>query len=198
MPEHVHHAEPVRVADHDLHDLVATVTRLVTDSQKHDEKIARLEEPADLTEVPGPAASPPTFLSAAPGDATRRLPADASPSFFILALDGTAYAEELAALTNWVHHLLLPVYGREVTTGRPWCGQWSEHSEAVARLHGLWLAWQQLTDAEAGATGPSTWHRDHLDPAWLQLRSPEGPFGACTTSSARPAHRLLNTPETVV
>ncbi|MFE2152561.1 DUF4913 domain-containing protein [Streptomyces lavendulae] len=195
MPEHAH-AGPVRVSDHDLDDLVATVTRLVTDSRKHDEKIARLEEPAELIEDSDLASTVRPVLSGS-GDAPHP-PSDASSSFFILALDGTAYADELAALTDWVHHLLLPVYGREITTSRPWCGQWSEHPEAVARLHGLWLAWQQLTDAEAGPAGPSTWHRDHLDPAWQQLRSPDGPFGACTTSPTRPAHRLLSAPEAVV
>ncbi|GAA0285956.1 DUF4913 domain-containing protein [Streptomyces polychromogenes] len=191
MPQDVH-ADPVRVADHDLEDLVATVTRLVTDSRKHGQRIACLEEPEALL-----AESKASTLTPSPWAASS-LSAGATPSFFILALDGAAYANELAALSEWVHHLLLPVYGREISTGRPWCGQWTEHPEAVARLHGLWLAWQQLTDAEAGPSGPSTWHRDHLDPVWLQLRSPDGPFGACTTSAGRPAHRLLPAPETAV
>ncbi|CAM2743816.1 MULTISPECIES: DUF4913 domain-containing protein [Streptomyces] len=47
-----------------------------------------------------------------------------------------------------------PVYGREVTSSSPWCQQWAHHPEAVARLHALWLAWQQYTDAEAGLAGP--------------------------------------------
>ncbi|MYW03362.1 DUF4913 domain-containing protein [Streptomyces sp. SID3343] len=94
----------------------------------------------------------------------------------------------------WVEDLLLPVYGREISTNRPWCARWQEHPEAVVRLHGLWLAFQQLTDAEAGLTGPATWHRDHLDPTLAQLRDPGGPFGACTTNAARPNHRLLTGP----
>ncbi|MCM1967977.1 DUF4913 domain-containing protein [Streptomyces sp. G1] len=189
MSEPTDHA-PFRVADHDLSDLVATVTRLVTESRKQGEKIARLEEPVDDGSESDRPGSPP------PMDA-ELLPDEGPSSIFILALDGTTYVEELDALTNWVHNLLLPVYGREITTGRPWCRQWAEHPEAVARLHGLWLAWQQLTDVEAGLVGPATWHRDHLDPTWQQLRSPDGPFGACTTSPARPAHRLLATPEPV-
>ncbi|KJK55014.1 DUF4913 domain-containing protein, partial [Saccharothrix sp. ST-888] len=115
-------------------------------------------------------------------------------SVFILALTGEAYEAELAALRFWVDHLLLPVYGREISTARPWCFEWDKHLEAVARLHGLWLAWQQMTDAEAGLSGPSTWHRDHLAPALLELRAPDGPFAACTTSPSRPNHRLLATP----
>ena len=195
MSEPAHESEPVRVPDHDLDDLVATVTRLVAESRKQGETLARLTddqpsqedgEPADPVHPDSPASA----SAPAEGDAT-----DGPASVFILALGAEAYAEELAALTNWVHNLLLPVYGREITTGRPWCQQWQEHPEAVARLHALWLAWQQLTDVQAGLTGPSTWHRDHLDPALLQLRTPDGPFGACTTSAARPHHRLLASPE---
>ncbi|UKY49861.1 DUF4913 domain-containing protein [Streptomyces inhibens] len=188
----------VRIPDHDLDDLVSTVARLVAESRKQSETLARLtddpplteaDEPVDRTVEPG--AVPVSGRSADTQDSQL----DGPSSVFILALDGKAYAEELAALTSWVHHLLLPVYGREITTGRPWCQQWQEHPEAVARLHALWLAWQQLTDVETGLTGPSTWHRDHLDPALLQLRTPDGPFAACTTSPARPNHRLLASPE---
>ncbi|WP_139275613.1 DUF4913 domain-containing protein, partial [Mangrovactinospora gilvigrisea] len=89
--------------------------------------------------------------------------------------------------------LLLPVYGREITTARPWCPEWHQHPEAVARLHALWLAWQQYTAPSAGLAGPSMFHRDHLDPALLQLRSADGPFAACTTNVNRPTHRLLAT-----
>ncbi|MEV1026652.1 DUF4913 domain-containing protein [Streptomyces sp. NPDC050264] len=190
--------EPIRVPDHDLDDLVSTVTRLVTESRKQGEALARLTDEAPLAEAggsddsenPGVAGPGDASASAGPGDSQ-----EGPTSIFILALDGTSYTEELAALTNWVHHLLVPVYGREVSTSHPWCRKWYEHPEAVARLHALWLAWQQLTDVEAGLTGPSTWHRDHLDPTLLQLRAPDGPFGACTTSSARPNHRLLAAPD---
>jgi hypothetical protein len=113
---------------------------------------------------------------------------------FILALGGKEYAVELAALSDWVNYLFLPVYGREISTSRPWCAHWHEHPEAVARLHALWLAWQQFTDTEAGLSGPSTWHRDHLDQTLAHLRAPDGPFAACTTSATRPNHRVLATP----
>ncbi|MCE7080158.1 DUF4913 domain-containing protein [Streptomyces sp. ST2-7A] len=173
--------EPIRVPDHDLDDLAATVAKLVTDGQRVDETLTRLVDEAESRPDPS--------VSGATG--SREEPS----SIFILALDGRAYTEELAALATWVHHLFLPVYGREITAGRPWCARWAEHPEAVARLHALWLAWQQLTDAEAGLTGPAVWHRDHLDPTLQHLRSPDGPFGACTTSPARPHHRLLPFPE---
>ncbi|MEV3871598.1 DUF4913 domain-containing protein [Streptomyces sp. NPDC049906] len=179
--------EPVRVADHDLDDLVSTVNRLMTESQRHGENITRLtERPDDEDDDPGPA-GPADGENAPEG-------AEGPSSIFILAMAGQAFEDELTALGAWVERLLLPVYGREITTGRPWCFEWREHPEAIARLHALWLAWQQLTDTEAGPVGPATWHRDHLDPAWLQLRAPDGPFGACTTSAARPSHRLLSAP----
>ncbi|MFF4362951.1 DUF4913 domain-containing protein [Streptomyces sp. NPDC001351] len=199
MSEPAHESEPVRIPDHDLDDLVATVARLVAESRRQGETLARLtdDQPAPQDGEPADPERPenPASASGPTGGNTNGTKEDAPASVFILALGAQAYAVELAALTNWVHNLLLPVYGREITTGRPWCQQWQEHPEAVARLHALWLAWQQLTDVQAGLTGPSTWHRDHLDPALLQLRTPDGPFGACTTSAARPHHRLLASPE---
>ena len=116
-------------------------------------------------------------------------------SMFILALDDEAYAREIAAMVPWVDEIFLKIYGREVSSSRPWCVRWPEHAEVVARLHALWLAWQALTHVEAGHAGPSTWQRDHLDPALLQLRDPAGPLGACTTHPDRPTHRLLPAPE---
>lgn len=199
MSEPAHESEPVRIPDHDLDDLVAAVTRLVAESRKQGETLARLTDdqpsPEDGEGADPVLAESPASASAPTGGGANASKEGGSASVFILALGAKAYAEELAALTNWVHNLLLPVYGREITTGRPWCRQWQEHPEAVARLHALWLAWQQLTDVQAGLTGPSTWHRDHLDPALLQLRTPDGPFGACTTSATRPHHRLLAAPE---
>ncbi|MEW1551627.1 DUF4913 domain-containing protein [Streptomyces tsukubensis] len=180
---------PVRVADHDLNDLVSTMNRLVTETQRQSETIARL---TGEDEENAPGEPEPTGTDGGPAEP------EGPSSIFILALAGTAYEEELKALGTWVERLLLPAYGREITTGRPWCFEWREHPEAIARLHGLWLAWQQFTDTEAGLAGPATWHRDHLDPTWLQLRAPDGPFGACTTSAARPSHRLLPAPGTGV
>ncbi|WP_306820046.1 DUF4913 domain-containing protein [Streptomyces sp. DSM 40750] len=116
-------------------------------------------------------------------------PLPAAPPF-ILYLDGAEYADEMNALAVWVGDLLLPVYGREVTSQQPWCPRWWEHLEAVARLHALWLAWQELTDPTAGASGPAVWHRDHLGPVLAELRSPSGPFAGCKAG----AHRAKQPP----
>ncbi len=179
--------ESASVSGPDLDDLAATVARLVADTRAHGRLLDRLaDESGDASEA---AAAP---ADTAPGPAHG---GKEPRSVFILALDEEAYEAELKALRFWVDNLLLPTYGREVTTNRPWCRQWYEHPEAVARLHALWLAWQQLTDVEAGLSGPNTWHRDHLDPTLMQLRAPDGPFAACTTNPGRPNHRLLATPQ---
>jgi hypothetical protein len=185
-------AEPIRVPDDDLDDLASTLTKIVAEVRQHGVLLDRLTaEPTEAIEAPD---EQPTAIAAEAAQVAggQQVPA----SVFIVALGGEAYDVELAALRNWVNHLLLPVYGREISSTRPWCDQWHEHPEAVARLHALWLAWQQLTDAEAGLCGPSTWHRDHLDHALIQLRAPDGPFAACTTSPTRPTHRVLATPAT--
>ncbi|MGW3179540.1 DUF4913 domain-containing protein [Kitasatospora sp. NPDC001119] len=177
--------EPIRIPDEDLDDLVSALNRTMAEVRQHGVILDRLGSEADEETASG-AAEPDTAPEGEPAGA---------PSLFILAMGGAQYAAELAELSFWVTHILLPVYGREIGSTRPWCAQWHEHPEAVARLHALWLAWQQLTAAEAGQSGPSTWHRDHLDHALLQLRAPDGPFAACTTSPSRLAHRVLTTPD---
>ena len=174
--------EPFRVPDGDLDDLASTLAKTMAEVRQHGVVLDRL-------------GAEPTPAPAAPGaEAADSEQLDGPASVFILALGGEAYTVELAALSDWVDYLFLPVYGREISTSRPWCAQWHEHPEAVARLHALWLAWQQLTDAEAGLSGPSVWHRDHLDQTLVHLRAPDGPFAACTTSPTRPNHRVLTTP----
>ncbi|AEW95140.1 MULTISPECIES: DUF4913 domain-containing protein [Streptomycetaceae] len=179
--------EPFRVPDGDLDDLASALAKTMAEVRQHGVILDRLgSEPASAAPQPND-----DVPSAEAADSAQE---DGPTSVFILALGGEAYAVELAALSDWVNYLFLPVYGREISTTRPWCSQWHEHPEAVARLHALWLAWQQLTDAEAGLSGPSTWHRDHLDQALAHLRAPDGPFAACTTSPTRPNHRVLATP----
>lgn len=181
--------EPFRVPDDNLDDLASTLAATMAEVRQHGVILDRLGSEPDTPPDAAPADSADPNAEAA--EAT---PDSGPASVFILALGGEAYATELAALADWVHYLFLPVYGREISTTRPWCEQWYEHPEAVARLHALWLAWQQHTDVEAGLSGPSTWHRDHLDQTLVHLRAPDGPFAACTTSPARPTHRVLATP----
>ncbi|MET7571249.1 DUF4913 domain-containing protein [Streptomyces sp. NPDC005492] len=181
--------EPFRVPDEDLDDLASTLAKTMAEVRQHGVILDRLgSEPAPLPAAPRPEDGTPG------AEAVDSAQVDGPASVFILALGGEAYTVELAALSDWVNYLFLPVYGREISTTRPWCAQWHEHPEAIARLHALWLAWQQLTDAEAGLSGPSTWHRDHLDQTLVHLRAPDGPFAACTTSPTRPNHRVLTTP----
>ncbi|MEU2098667.1 DUF4913 domain-containing protein [Streptomyces globisporus] len=110
---------------------------------------------------------------------------------FILLLDSPQYDDELRALIEWVEGVLVPGYLAEPSADARWCHLWVEHNVAIARLHAVWLAWQELTDpATCGYTGPSVWHRDHLDPALRELRSSSGPFAGCTKGDHQIAHRL--------
>jgi hypothetical protein len=162
------------VASEDLGDLASALTATMAEVRQHGVVLDRLRSAQEGGEP------------AQGGSATH--------SVFILTMAGEVFEAELAALRDWVHGVLLPTYGREISAARPWCERWHEHPEAVARLHALWLAWKELTSAKAGLTGPSIWQRDHLDNALLQLRSPDGPFAACTTDAGRPNHRLLPPP----
>ncbi|WP_199493442.1 DUF4913 domain-containing protein [Marinitenerispora sediminis] len=99
--------------------------------------------------------------------------------------DDAEYAEAFQGLVTWVNGFIVPVYvtARVPSSRFPWCATWWEHPEALGRLHSLWLAYTALTAdlEEAGGTGPSMWHRDHLDPIMQQLRAPDGPFAGCMT-----------------
>lgn len=157
----------------DVADLTATVAGLA----------AQLEETQRLAESLQEQGTPLTGIGAGPEQS-------AAPPL-ILKLSGEEYEQELAALSIWVEYVLVPVYLGEVSTAAPWCERWWEHMPAVARLHALWLAWQELTTPEVGGyTGPSVWARDHLRPTMDELRAPNGPFAACTTNPNRPQHTL--------
>ncbi|MFD7626347.1 DUF4913 domain-containing protein [Streptomyces sp. NPDC059851] len=113
---------------------------------------------------------------------------------FILLLDPPQYDEELRALIEWVEGVLVPGYLGEPSSDARWCHLWFEHPVAIARLHALWLAWQELTDpATCGYTGPSAWHRDHLDPCLRELRASTGPFAGCTKGEHQVDHRMPST-----
>ncbi|CAM5649770.1 hypothetical protein SFUMM280S_07282 [Streptomyces fumanus] len=49
----------------------------------------------------------------------------------------------------------------------------------MAQLHGLWLAWADLTGPGSVMTGPASWHRDDSLPVMNSLRDPQGPFAGC-------------------
>lgn len=113
---------------------------------------------------------------------------------FILLLDPPEYDNELRGLIEWVEGVLVPGYLAEASADARWCHLWFEHTVALARLHAAWLAWQELTDpASCGYTGPSVWHRDHLDPALRELRASTGPFAGCVKGEHRIEHRLPST-----
>lgn len=110
---------------------------------------------------------------------------------FILLLDSPECDDELRALIEWVEGVLVPGYLAEPSADARWCHLWFEHTVAIARLHAVWLAWQELTDpASCGYTGPSVWHRDHLDPALRELRGSSGPFAGCTKGEHQIEHRM--------
>jgi len=86
----------------------------------------------------------------------------------------------------------VPGYLAEPSNDARWCHLWFDHPVGVvARLHALWLAWQELTaPASCGYSGPSTWHRGHLDPCMRELRAPNGPFKGCVKGEHQVDHRL--------
>jgi len=161
----------------DIADLYAQVGRLTAE-------LDRVQAVLEDLQAAGPPAGDASVVQAPP---------------FLLLLNRASehYRQELAGLVRWVNLVVVPNYGREVTGAAPWCAQWWAHPEAVARLHAAWLAWQGLTDPQTGGvTGPSVWHRDHLDPALLHLRSPQGPFSACMTNPDSEHHEDLLLPRT--
>jgi hypothetical protein len=166
--------------------LEASVRRLMAQSEQQARLLDSLSAGPDDSALPYAAFSP----GLTPGR-----PGSAVPEpRFILTLDGTAFEAELDALTDWVHDFLLPTYGAEVSTAAPWCKQWAEHLDVVGWLHGLWMAYQQHTDPEAGLSGPAVWHRDFLTHTMAAIRAPGGPLSACMTSLERPSHRILPSP----
>lgn len=140
-------------------------------------------ETSEVSEVEGDAVPPEKSGTESESTEPRELPL--APPHFILYMTGPEYAQNLRQLTLWTHHVLLPVYGREVTSAAPWCSRWWEHPEAIAQLHGLWLAWGELTGPGSGMCGPANWHRDYLGPVMTTLRDPMGPFAGCKPGAHR-------------
>lgn len=177
----------------DIEDLRAELARLTAGQRQLRETIDRLQNYVEATAAeelglhPAPEQPPPKN-----GKVLRHILAisDATPQ------QRQEQARETAELAIWVEDVLVPGYVREARPDSLWCADWFVHAEAVARLHAVWMAWLALVaNPEAGGpTGPSTWHRLHLDPALAQLRSPTGPFAACMLANDRPGHTLLAPP----
>ncbi|GGS98989.1 hypothetical protein GCM10010156_66400 [Planobispora rosea] len=168
---------------HDADDLSTRLDRLAELVATQAEELAMLRAGDRLATQPGAAATE--------GDSAAEAPAQHQPAgpIFIVRLEDAQLLEEVQALATWVHQVLVPVYISEPTPSAPWCPIWWEHPGVLARLHALWLAWQQETDPEAGGwSGPSTWHIHHLDPTLAALRAPDGPLVECTTDPRAPHH----------
>lgn len=146
----------------------------------HDGTGAPSEPAADAPEPEWSDGDPlPGYGEAPPAEASKETPP------FILYKAGEEFTSALGDLTVWVNGLLLPVYGREVTSSAPWCPRWWEHLEAVAQFYGLWMAWQEMTGPGAHLSGPAVWHRDYLGPVMNSLRDPSGPFAGCKAGRHR-------------
>ncbi|MFD5065098.1 DUF4913 domain-containing protein [Streptomyces sp. NPDC058394] len=170
-----------------------------TSARQHEESPSEAVDPPDRGVSADPQSSaddgslrtestPPPVDS--PTDEPVLPPVDSPP--FILYKSGSEFSSALSSLVTWVHGLLLPVYGREVSSAEPWCTRWFEHMEAVAQLYGLWMAWQELTGERSSLSGPAAWHRDYLTPVMMALRNPSGPFAGCKPGQ----HRAKQPPPT--
>ncbi|GAA2105624.1 DUF4913 domain-containing protein [Streptomyces albiaxialis] len=178
----------------DVEDLRATVHALAAQLQDNTEKLGALIDfgaaggEGDAHEPPSPDGED---TKEKKGKGSGKPPAPP----LILRLSPDEFDAELQQLDQWVRYVLVPTYLNEITSYAPWCSRWWEHPQAVARLHALWIAWQELTTPEAGGwTGPSVWHRDHLDPCLAALRSPGGPLTACMTTPDHRQHEHTHAP----
>ncbi|MCY9785700.1 DUF4913 domain-containing protein [Nocardiopsis sp. EMB25] len=81
------------------------------------------------------------------------------------------------SVDEFVREVILPMYRRKVGArgSRRWSAEWWRSAEAVSRLEALWRSWENLR--LDGATGMSTWWRDHADYQMNILFDPDGPFG---------------------
>jgi hypothetical protein len=95
-------------------------------------------------------------------------------------------ANYYANVYEFVADFLAPTFAHDVTdqdTSWRWCSRWFHHTEAVARLEGLWKAWEVLR--QDSGTGASVWFRDHADPCIAALTAPQGPFARCSDTTHR-------------
>ena len=101
--------------------------------------------------------------------------------------DPTATASETPRLfygsvDEFVRERLIHIYKRKVGPQNDghyrWAADWWNYPEALARLEGMWRAWEHLRlDA---ATGSSIWWIEHADHHMPILLDPDGPFSKST------------------
>ena len=84
---------------------------------------------------------------------------------------------------EFVREKLIYLYARKVGPQNDgvfrWAADWWRYPEAVSRLESLWRAWEALR--LDGATGSSSWWRDHADHHMPMLMSADGPFAFATS-----------------
>lgn len=82
------------------------------------------------------------------------------------------------SVDEFVREVIVPIYRRKVGPRgtRRWSAEWWRSAEAISRLDALWRSWEHLR--LDGATGLSSWWRDHADYHMSVLFDPDGPFGA--------------------
>ena len=99
------------------------------------------------------------------------------------------------SVDEFVREQLLNTYTRVVGPAgrahRRWAADWWRYPEAIVRLEALWRSWEHLR--QDGATGSSTWWRDHLDHHMPILMDVEGPFAEAKDSN-NPGEPLPYTP----
>lgn len=119
------------------------------------------------------------------GELTRELSdlADAAAVEWVKALNTSAGGptEQLQFdnLEDFCTEFFFELYARDTTYSNAikWCPSWWSHPEAQIRLEAIWRAWEHLR--RDGATGMSTFLRDHADHHMSKLFDPEGPFKYC-------------------
>lgn len=146
-------------------DLQAQVLRLQRDLDELRDIIAAAADAIDHVQPAIDHVQPAAEQDAAEPTGTRK-PAPAAPV-------------DLGELAVWVQDWLLPTFRRYPGGANArWCRQWWRHGEAIVRLQALHMAY--VTLFAEGGTGPSSWLRDHLDPALTHLLANDGPFGSCS------------------
>jgi hypothetical protein len=147
-------------ADQEYQDALADMTAYV-------EAVPADSEPAPTAPADSPAPDPQAW--------DRPSSPDAEPE----EESGEDDAPQLhyGSVDEFVREVVLPMYQRKVGVrgSRRWSAQWWRNAEAVSRLEAMWRAWENLR--QDGATGMSTWWRDHADYHMNILLSADGPFG---------------------